>query len=328
MTKHLGQEPIQLYTGILGFEYRGGRSTTTAKLHTMHAMRTQGEMQGAKGWQCINDLHWCQSSKGARAFRSPSASGVSWSEVTRRPGGWILEDIYPIRDRISESDACQVFGGSRDIQTDVYLSKALSTTNHSEDAHTNDGLAELGRTRAIPSSERRSLIDHHRIKIVAEANASLKDFVAPPGERHISVSFGSHILVIDVDDNSGPVHGRMRVSPCKFLDNFGVLRHANTIARFGHRQISLCARRRVIHSERKSAYLDLSQNSLVLRRSPPSRVHFSRYLEGESRTACIYGAREPAREPERDRHTTAQPRCRLLSESCSAPVDALLRCVC
>ena len=42
MTKHLGQEPIQLYTGILGFEYRGGRSTTTAKLHIVQAMKTQG----------------------------------------------------------------------------------------------------------------------------------------------------------------------------------------------------------------------------------------------------------------------------------------------
>ena len=35
LTKHLGQEPIQLYSGILGYEYRGGRAATTAKLHSV-----------------------------------------------------------------------------------------------------------------------------------------------------------------------------------------------------------------------------------------------------------------------------------------------------
>ena len=245
------------------------------------------------------------------------------------PGGWIVDDIHPIRDGISEADACKAFGGSRDIHTDVYLSSILSTSIHSEDAHKIDEAVELGRTCAIPSSSRRSAIDRYRIQIAATANESLLKCTDPPGERHTSVSFATHQVVIDLDDSDSKVHGRMHVEPFEFTHSFDVPDLASTI---GQRLSCINVRRRGSHSEHnfgndaQSSYLSL--NRLVLDYSPPSRVRFSKYLEGESRTACIYRAREPVREPERDQQTTAHTRCRLMSKYCSAPVVALLRCVC
>ena len=40
MTKHLDQKLVNQYTAVLNYEFRHGRSDTTAKLHNMHAMKS------------------------------------------------------------------------------------------------------------------------------------------------------------------------------------------------------------------------------------------------------------------------------------------------
>ena len=86
----------------------------------------QGKRPEARQWTCINKLHWRSVSKGARAYRAPSVAGIAWSEVIRRTtrdasSHEVLDDIHPVRDSIGEAAACTRFGGSRDIQTDIYI---------------------------------------------------------------------------------------------------------------------------------------------------------------------------------------------------------------
>ena len=93
---------------------------------TSPSASAQGERPEARQWTCINKLHWRSVSKGARAYRAPSVAGIAWSEVIRRTtrdasSHEVLDDIHPVRDSIGEAAACTRFGGSRDIQTDIYI---------------------------------------------------------------------------------------------------------------------------------------------------------------------------------------------------------------
>ena len=133
MTKHLAQESLNQYAEVLQYDFRPGRSATTARLHSArerapHRPRpisSVKELPEAKQWQCVGFDHCRSTIKGDRALRSPKAAGVLWSGVARRvtrelPKLTIIYDIYPLRDGIEEAAACLHFGGSKDIQTDVY----------------------------------------------------------------------------------------------------------------------------------------------------------------------------------------------------------------
>ena len=81
--------------------------------------------------------HWRRVSKGARACRAPSAAGISWSEVVRRTtpdvsNREMLDDIDPVLDNIGEAAACNRFGGSRDIQTDIYVDSSDTYAEQSQ----------------------------------------------------------------------------------------------------------------------------------------------------------------------------------------------------
>lgn len=96
--------------------------------------RALSERPEDKQWACVGHGHWRCQSKSARAFRSPGNAGVDWSEVYKRTtrdfnNNNLLSEIYPLRDKISEAEACTGFGGCRDIQTDVYL---ISSLNHGD----------------------------------------------------------------------------------------------------------------------------------------------------------------------------------------------------
>ena len=83
-------------------------------------------------WTCISKMHWRSVSKSARAYRAPSAAGISWLEVGRRTtrdvsSHAILDDIHPVRDSIGEAIACAELGGSHDIQTDMYIDSSSYT---------------------------------------------------------------------------------------------------------------------------------------------------------------------------------------------------------
>ena len=61
MTKHLAQESVNKYSNALGYEYRGGRSATTAKLHHVESKKVevvQKERPEARQWHCVGDGHW------------------------------------------------------------------------------------------------------------------------------------------------------------------------------------------------------------------------------------------------------------------------------
>ena len=136
MTKHLAQESLNQYAGVLRYEFRQIRSATTARLHSAREQvalghrsnNSVGEQPEAKQWACMGIGHWRSTSKGARAFRSPRAAGIPWSEVARRvtrelPTLAVINDICPLEDGITEAAACVRIGGSKDIQTDVYTTR-------------------------------------------------------------------------------------------------------------------------------------------------------------------------------------------------------------
>ena len=133
MTKHRGQEALNQYAVVLQYDFRKFRSATIARLHGAHeraphrppSISSEGEPTEAKQWQCMGTDHWRSTRQGARAFRSPRAAGVQWSEVARRttrepPKFTVIDDIYPLRDGIEEATACPHIGGSKDIQTHIY----------------------------------------------------------------------------------------------------------------------------------------------------------------------------------------------------------------
>ena len=56
MTERLAQESVNKYSGVLGYEYRGGRSATTAKLHQVESRKVeffQKERLEAQQWHCV-----------------------------------------------------------------------------------------------------------------------------------------------------------------------------------------------------------------------------------------------------------------------------------
>ena len=122
------------YAEVLQYDFRQGTSATTARLHSAlerapHRPRpiiiSEGEPPEGKQWQCMGTNHWRSTSKGARAFRSPRAAGVQWSEIAPRitrelPKLTVIDDIYSPRDGIEEAAVCWHIGGSKDIQTDIY----------------------------------------------------------------------------------------------------------------------------------------------------------------------------------------------------------------
>jgi hypothetical protein len=51
MTKNLAKEQIDQYTEMLGFEFTGGRSETTAKLHSVMSESTMRAFAGCARWE-------------------------------------------------------------------------------------------------------------------------------------------------------------------------------------------------------------------------------------------------------------------------------------
>ena len=120
-------------------------------------------------------------SKGAYAYRAPSVAGIAWSEVIRRTtrdasSHEVLDDIHPVRDSIGEAAACTRFGGSRDIQTDIYIdsddhinyddTSADQTQQWSGQSMVGDALlssvaGSRATVSAAPSANRRQNINTH-----------------------------------------------------------------------------------------------------------------------------------------------------------------------
>ena len=65
MTKHLAQESLNQYAEVLRYEFRQGRSATTARLHSAHEQvalehrpnNSVGEPPEAKQWTCMGTGH-------------------------------------------------------------------------------------------------------------------------------------------------------------------------------------------------------------------------------------------------------------------------------
>ena len=132
-------------------------------------------------------------SLGARAFRAPSVAGIQWNEVMRRvtralPGPEIIEDVYPHRDRLTETECCAAFGGSRDIQTDVYVSKILKLCVPTSTCDI--------RTKASPSATRREDIDRRRSELIRATKGCAEP--APDTKRRRVVSFYDTVVEYDV----------------------------------------------------------------------------------------------------------------------------------
>ena len=215
MTKHLGQELLNQYADMLQYEFRQGRSVATSRLHSAQLStpsRTrskivEGERPEAKQWQCIRPGHWRSTSYGARAYRSPKAAGVQWSEVIRRttrmlPDNSIIDDIHPQRDGIEEAAACTRIGGSKDIQTDVFTAE---TGEIAGDAQQRSPM-NRGRTQAASPAVRQPIIRSYRQQKIAVANRQLFRDVSrdSSSNRASRVTFDTVVLAVEPVESETP----------------------------------------------------------------------------------------------------------------------------
>ena len=72
---------------------------------------------------------------------SPSAAGIAWTEVEARitielPRRHVIDEVCQFLDGCTETAACGRLGGSRDIQTDVYLSGRQFSARSARSAET------------------------------------------------------------------------------------------------------------------------------------------------------------------------------------------------
>ena len=214
MTKYLGRDAIDQYSRVLGYEYREGRSATTAQLHRVQRstiskgahqapdrVQLVGEQRNAQQWRCVGPGHWQSCHRSARAFRSAAVAGIKWPEVIRRvtrevPSGIILEDLHPLKDKIEEDVACRPFGGSRDIQTDIYIQDRKDCTpvdrwDATESTHNN--------TQAHPSQERSRVIAEYRGHALRKVNEALNDHPQDVAQSQPqSVTFSRHRVEYDI----------------------------------------------------------------------------------------------------------------------------------
>ena len=96
--------------------------------HERHVLSESNTSVGAGcGHQEVKHWNWLSSTclrgmfRNARAYRSPTCVGVDWSSVEiivtlTVPGGRVMRDIFPIRDKVSEQAACSLIGGSSDTR--------------------------------------------------------------------------------------------------------------------------------------------------------------------------------------------------------------------
>ena len=322
MTKHLAQEAVSQYAAVLGYDFRSGRSETTAKLHKLvrrsgphgaegvllqgeQRMRQSIEVEGrpeAAQWECVDSVHWTCASKGARAFRSPAHAGVDWGEVERRvtvevPSLLVIDDIRPRRDGISEASACTSFGGSRDIRTDIYLAPGGANTVKYEagDAWHNDEVD--GEDGAHPTANRRRHISDHRSREIARANNLLAQSPprCPSSLRASAIRFSGNVIAIWA--NGEYTCGRLHV--------------ANVSLRNSLSSLSRC--RRVRHSS--GSVLGLRDPALFLCSTGGIKRALTEQLEGETKNEVIhrydtspgYGM---GRQPESARARGPEPRRR------------------
>ena len=212
----------------------------TARLHCARKPASQGpplissvgEPPEAKQWQCVGTGHWRSTSKGARAYRSPCAAGVPWSEVARRVTSelhtlTVIDDIYPLRDGLKEAAACMRIGGSKDIHTDIY-------TSHSEEI-VGDALQRpqpegSGRAFAVPPASRQSTINIYRHQKISAANRQLVSEVSIgfSSNRAFKVAFDTLVLAMDPTDTDTP----------------GLLHVENTLFPLSRSRLNLFKRRR------------------------------------------------------------------------------------
>ena len=93
MTKHLGQEALHQYAAVLQYEFRQGRSVTTARLHSAQGM-PQGVLISSAHFQAVS-FH------GARCkiqeYRGGATRGKAVAVRQRRP----LEEHEPGSSGIS-----------------------------------------------------------------------------------------------------------------------------------------------------------------------------------------------------------------------------------
>jgi hypothetical protein len=246
MTKHLAQESLNQYVEMLRYEFRQGRSSTTARLHTTrksaqpeaHAISSVGEPPEAKQWRCIRGGHWQSISKGARAYRSPRAAGIPWSEVARRVTSdmqtqEVIDDIYPSRDGLQEAAMCMHIGGSRDIRTDIYTCDSEGVVG---DARQHPPPEGRSRIHAAPPASRQSIINSYRERQLTAANHQLvrERSLQCSSPRAITVAFDPCVLAIEPVDSDEP--GRLHVE--------------NLLGTIVRNRLSLLQhRRRVCHSD-------------------------------------------------------------------------------
>ena len=74
-------------------------------------------------------------------MRSPSAAGIAWSKVESRvtielSSRHVIDEVDLRVDGCTETAACGCLGGSRDIQTDVYLSGSQDAARPARSAKT------------------------------------------------------------------------------------------------------------------------------------------------------------------------------------------------
>jgi hypothetical protein len=236
-------------------------------------------------------------SKGARAYRAPSVAGIAWAELIRRTtrdasSHEVLDDIHPVRDSIGEAAARTRFGGSRDIQTDIYIdsddhidyddtyadqTQQWNAQSMVEDALLSSVAGSRATESAAPSANRRQVINTHRRAVIITANKALRNEASCPEcrERSTSISFSAHVLAIESDEDT--VHGRNHVVPLVFTRS---LRSAN----------NLCATRLCSFSRhlREESHVDghfvcceIAPN--VLNRRGTDTERFSKLCEGETK---------------------------------------------
>ena len=188
--KHLTRYKIDKCCDLLGYSFVDGRSTTTSNLHSIRT--TDGWSPGAvddrslvpvgsgeaRHWRCMSSTRWRGTFRGARAHRSPTCAGISWSEVVRMttrkmPGNQLVRDIFPSQDRITERAACSSIGGSPDIRIDIEVGVPIdSNADNDRLRHVGscDGSIGLsgGRAEHVSPRERRIHIDQYRQSILAQ----------------------------------------------------------------------------------------------------------------------------------------------------------------
>ena len=159
-------------------------------------------------------------------------------QITREiPSGRVLDDIQPGRSGLSESSACLAFGGSRDIQTDVYVDYG-NRQAITRDVEERPEIAS--RDSASPNPRRSVAIGEHRTRAIQTANGQAEfERLENQGcsRRASRISFNSIVIAYDADDGDA-VHGRMHAIPLVgSFQRSGALRRCSRVSAKPRRRV-------------------------------------------------------------------------------------------